>query len=48
MGIIKGIYKDGYKGKIFDTSVCQVKFRKPRILARRERTFDEDRELINR
>ena len=31
--------------RLFDTSRCQVKFRKPRILERRNRSFDQDREL---
>lgn len=30
----------------FDTSVCQVKFRKVRVNTRRKRYFDEDRDLI--
>ncbi len=33
------------KDRIFDTSVCHAKFRKPRILQKRKRSFDEDREL---
>ncbi len=31
--------------RLFDTSKCQVKFRKPRILERRVRSFDQDRDL---
>ncbi|MGA1872122.1 MAG: tetratricopeptide repeat protein [Thermoplasmatota archaeon] len=31
--------------RLYDTSKCQVKFRKPRILQRRNRNFDHDREL---
>jgi tetratricopeptide (TPR) repeat protein len=45
LGIIKGVYRKNSQGEIFDTSICQVKFRKPRILMARERFFDEDREL---
>ena len=45
LGFLKGKYKDSSLGRIYDTSVCQVKFRKPRILMSRNRTFDEDREL---
>jgi hypothetical protein len=30
---------------MYDTSVCHVKFRKPRIVPERKRTFDQDREL---
>jgi tetratricopeptide (TPR) repeat protein len=31
--------------RLFDTSKCQVKFRKARILDRRKRDFDQDRDL---
>jgi hypothetical protein len=31
--------------RLYDTSKCQVKFRQPRILQRRPRLFDENREL---
>ncbi|MGA1820562.1 MAG: tetratricopeptide repeat protein [Thermoplasmatota archaeon] len=31
--------------RLYDTSKCQVRFRKPRILQRRSRNFDQDREL---
>ena len=30
---------------LYDTSKCQVRFRKPRILPRRKRDFDQDRDL---
>ncbi len=42
---IKKKGKGRRKGRIFDTSVCHARFRKPRILQKRKRTFDEDREL---
>ncbi|MBN1539238.1 MAG: tetratricopeptide repeat protein [Candidatus Thermoplasmatota archaeon] len=31
--------------RLYDTSKCQVKFRKPRILQRRDRNFDHNRDL---
>lgn len=39
-------YRNKSKERIFDTSVCQAKFRKPRILQKRNRSFNEDRELF--
>ncbi len=39
-------YRNKSKERIFDTSVCHAKFRKPRILQKRNRSFDEDRELF--
>ncbi|MFO8050760.1 MAG: tetratricopeptide repeat protein [Thermoplasmatota archaeon] len=42
----KSKYRSSPQGRIYDTSVCQVKFRKPRILMERDRTFDHDRELF--
>lgn len=38
-------HRSSSKKRIFDTSVCQVRFRKPRVLADRSRSFDHDREL---
>ena len=37
--------KSSSKSRIFDTSVCQARFRKPRVLVDRNRSFDHDREL---
>ena len=39
-------YRNRSKERIFDTSVCHAKFRKPRILQKRNRSFNEDRELF--
>lgn len=41
----KSKYKSTSAGRIYDTSECQVKFRKPRVLMDRNRSFDHDREL---
>ncbi len=45
MVIGKGKHTKGDLAGIYDTSICQVKFRNPRILMKRDRTFDQDRDL---
>ncbi len=45
MVIGKAKHNKGDLAGIYDTSICQVKFRNPRILMKRKRTFDQDRDL---